>query len=94
MHLAGVVDEIADKMGFIDEVTIFVDEFLEIGDALFQLFHDAFQHSMVWLLYLYGVEGVCFSRRHGGHGGGGSNGRGAFMGRFLTGLGGWGKGKL
>ena len=47
VHLAGVVDEIADKMGFIDEVAVFVDEFLEIGDALFKLFHDVFQHSMV-----------------------------------------------
>ena len=46
MHLAGVVNEIADKMGFIDEVTVFVDKFLEIGDALFKFFHDVF--SIAW----------------------------------------------
>ena len=47
VYLAGVVNEIADEMGFIDEVAVFVDEFLEIGDALFQFFHDVF--SVTWL---------------------------------------------
>ena len=43
VHLAGVVDKVRDKMGFIDEVAIVVDEFFEISDTLSQfLFHDAF----------------------------------------------------
>ena len=47
VHLAGVVDKVRDKMGFIDEVAIVVDEFFEISDTLSQfLFHDAF--SIAW----------------------------------------------
>ena len=43
MHLAGMINKICDKMGFIDKIAVFTDEFLEIGDALFQfLFHDDF----------------------------------------------------
>ena len=49
VNLAGVVNKIADKMGFIDEVAVFVNEFFEIGDALFQLFHDVF--SIAWFGY-------------------------------------------
>ena len=46
VYLAGVVNKVADKVSFIDEVAVFVNEFLEIGDALFQLFHDGF--SVAW----------------------------------------------
>ena len=43
VHLAGMINKIGDKMGFIDKITAFTDEFLEIGDALFQfLFHTGF----------------------------------------------------
>ena len=43
VYLAGMVDEVRYETGFIDKVTIIIDEFLVIGDALFQfLFHDDF----------------------------------------------------
>ena len=57
VHLAGVINKIGYKMGFIDKVAVFVDEFLKIGDALFKLFHDVFQHSMLWALYLRSTLG-------------------------------------
>ena len=49
MHFAGGIDKMRYEMGFIDKVAIIVDKFLEIGDALSQIFfHDAF--SIAWFL--------------------------------------------
>ncbi len=47
MDLAGVVDKVRDKMGFIDKIAVVVDEFFEISNTLSQfLFHDAF--NIAW----------------------------------------------
>ena len=46
MHLAWVVDEIADKRGFIDEVAVLIDEFLKIGDSCSRFFMTLF--SIAW----------------------------------------------
>ena len=49
MHLAGMLDEVRYETGFIDKVTIIIDEFLEIGDTLFQfLFHDKLSVAWFW----------------------------------------------
>ena len=43
VHFAGMIDKVRNKAGFIDKITIIVDKFLEIGNALFQfLFHNGF----------------------------------------------------
>ena len=40
MDFAGIINKITDKMGFIDEVAAFVDEFLKIRYAQLQGLHN------------------------------------------------------
>ena len=47
MYFAGIVDKILDEMGFIDKITVFIDEFLEIRDTLGQAFLHDVEYSMV-----------------------------------------------
>ena len=41
MNLVGIVDKIADQIGLIDEIAVFVDKFLEIRYAQLQGLHNS-----------------------------------------------------
>ena len=40
MDFVGIINEVTDKMGFIDKIASFVDKFLEVRYAQLQGLHD------------------------------------------------------